>query len=192
MLLRNKILCSVHTCELNRSQAKYAYVWIGLRICVAPSANGSHTIRHKLKFVAFYAWTQREWVLCVLFLSQVCEKLIYYMPSANCLVRMCVLAFTKPSANLLEEVLEMNKHCHIQQLNVWSNLLKLIFAWKMHCVAGDQWWGWKRRGKKCINKLLPHWYIYLLSAVLLSAVRMCIACWKINKKKKKDFQEIFF
>ncbi len=67
----------------NSLWTKCEYVWMGLRTCAAPSANGSHTVCRKLKFVGFWANTKRtgcaecpfhaQDVLCSL---QVCRTLI--------------------------------------------------------------------------------------------------------------------
>ncbi len=52
---------------VNDSQTKCAYVWTGLRTCVAPSSNGSHTICHKPKFVDFLCEHIENWMCRVSF-----------------------------------------------------------------------------------------------------------------------------
>ncbi len=41
---------------------KCMYVWMGLRTCSAPSANGSHTIHYEPKFVGFLREHNENWV----------------------------------------------------------------------------------------------------------------------------------
>ncbi len=71
-------------------RTKCAYVWnrTANLCCAALSANGSHTVRHKPKFVGFLRKHKRNWVHQeapgVLRTPQVLEKLIYPVPNANC------------------------------------------------------------------------------------------------------------
>ncbi len=46
----------------NGLQTKCAYVWMELRTCTAPSANGSHTIRHETKFVGSLREHKEKWI----------------------------------------------------------------------------------------------------------------------------------
>ncbi len=70
-------------------RTRCAYMWTGLQTCTVPSANGSHTVRHEPKFVGFLHKHKRNCMCCVdrfvLCSLQVRRKLIYHMPSANCL-----------------------------------------------------------------------------------------------------------
>ncbi len=46
----------------NHSQTKCVYLWMGLQTCAAPSANTSHTVRRKLRFVGFLYEHNGNWV----------------------------------------------------------------------------------------------------------------------------------
>ncbi len=87
-------LSPLHTCELNGLWTKCPCVWTGLQACTAPSANGSHIIHCKLKFVGFLHKHKGNWVHreapSVLCLPQVRRKLIYHMYNTNCLWFACV------------------------------------------------------------------------------------------------------
>ncbi len=75
----------------NGLRTKCVYVWMGLRTCAVPSANGSHTVRRKPKFVVFFANTKRTGcagcpshapsVLCS---PQVRRKLMNCAPLTHC------------------------------------------------------------------------------------------------------------
>ncbi len=43
---------------------KCAYVWMGLQMCTAPSANDSNTVRYEPKFVGFLRKHNWNWVCC--------------------------------------------------------------------------------------------------------------------------------
>ncbi len=60
-------LSLVYTSAPNGSQTKCAYVWTGLQTCAAPSANGSHTVRHEPKFVSFLREHKENWMRWVSF-----------------------------------------------------------------------------------------------------------------------------
>ncbi len=47
----------VHKPLANGLRTKCAYVWMGLRTCAAPSANGLHTIRCVPKFMGFLRYS---------------------------------------------------------------------------------------------------------------------------------------
>ncbi len=71
----------------NGSQTKCAYVWMGLRTCATPSANGSHTIHHEPKFVSFLNKHKENWMRRVSFPCTRCllppevrGKLINHVP----------------------------------------------------------------------------------------------------------------
>ncbi len=63
----------------NGSQTKCAYVWMGLQTCAAPSANGSHTIRCKPKFVGFLRKYKDNWTHCVSFPCTGCPLLASHL-----------------------------------------------------------------------------------------------------------------
>ncbi len=81
----------VYTSTPNGSQTKCAYVWMGMRTCTAPFANGSHTICCELKLVGFLCKHKENWMrlhaLAVLYSPQVREKFINRVPHTNSAAR---------------------------------------------------------------------------------------------------------
>ncbi len=86
-------------------RTKCAYMWMGLWTCAALSANISHIIYHKLKFVGFFAQTQRELMASgILCLPQVHQKLIYHAPSTNCSLNVWFACVYRPSCIHITDV----------------------------------------------------------------------------------------
>ncbi len=103
----------------NCSRTKCVYVWMGLRTCVAPSANGSHTICREPKFVSFLREHKGNWVRWV---SCVRIKLIYHAPSANCsriIWFTCVLVF----------ITAMTKNCFCVSIHTYIHTYIMLLFW---------------------------------------------------------------
>ncbi len=71
----------IHEPLANGLRTKCVYVWMGLRTCAAPSVNGLHTIRRKLKFVVFLREHKENWMCWVSFPRAGCP---FHAPGVLC------------------------------------------------------------------------------------------------------------
>ncbi len=106
-------------------RTKCAYVWMLLQTCTVPFTNSSHTIHHEPRFVGFLCEHEANCARCVdrflhvrkltatsMFVAcalklyfilcspKVYRKLVYHLPSTNCLVCTCTLSLTWPKIGL--------------------------------------------------------------------------------------------